>query len=50
MLDAIIAIGQAVLNFLGIISNPQAKRVEDVLPEKSASEQALEDLQKQAGK
>lgn len=46
MVEAIMAVMQAFLNFLGIMANPQAsKKVEDVLPEKSASEQALEQLQ-----
>lgn len=46
MLQAIMAVLQALLNFMGVIVEPQtSKKVEEILPEKSASEQALEQLQ-----
>lgn len=46
MLEAIVAILKGLAEFLGVLSNPQAKKVEDILPEKSESEKALENLKK----
>lgn len=46
MLDAIIQIIQGLLQFLGLVQGgPQAKKVEEILPEESESEKALKKLQ-----
>lgn len=51
MLDAIIQVLTGVLKFLGIVSGgPASKKVEEILPEKSESEKALEELQAETSK
>lgn len=45
MLEVILTLLKDLVEFIGLLQNPQAKKVEDILPEKSASEQALEKLE-----
>lgn len=48
MLESILDFLKAVAGLLGMFSNPSPPKVEEILPEKSASEKALEDLKKGA--
>lgn len=51
MVDAIVQILMGIARFLGVISGgPASKKVEDILPEKSESEKALEELLKEDSK